>query len=67
MPSYEFAELLWNPDQTGATWYEPGGARQLPESGLQALQLATRKGWEVVGYGMMPRAYSKCLMRRVVT
>jgi hypothetical protein len=74
MPTWEYAELLWDSASRGVTWYGSNGAKlRYPEHALDVLHAASRDGWEVVGYTSAPespaeraRELSKCLLRRLL-
>jgi hypothetical protein len=76
MPTWEYAELAWDPARRGVTWYGPNGAdhRYKSEHGLEILQAVGRDGWEVVGYaasasdrpGVWVGVLSRCLLRRLI-
>ena len=74
MPTWEYAELLWDSASSGVTWYGSNGAKyRYPEHALDILQAVGRDGWEVVGYASASRGagewlgdQSKCLLRRLL-
>lgn len=74
MPTWEYAEVFWDSARAKVTWYGPTGVRNNYKAhGLQALQDASRDGWEVVGYSSAPTdssdlatLQSKCLLRRLL-